>query len=78
MRFDHSTLLNWRFDDIEHAYSARDTILYELGLGYGSDPTDERELRFVYEEKLAAYADARVHHIFGGSNEIMRKLIAGL
>jgi hypothetical protein len=54
MPFDYQKLLAWRFDDLEHAYSARDTILYALGLGYGSDPTDERELRFVYEEKLAA------------------------
>ena len=39
---------------IEHAYTARDTILYALGLGYGSDPTDKGELRFVYEENLLA------------------------
>jgi len=54
MTFDFKKLLAWRFDDIEHAYTARDTILYALGLGYGSDPTDKNELRFVYEEKLLA------------------------
>jgi acyl dehydratase len=54
MPFDYQKLLAWRFDDLDHAYAARDTILYALGLGYGSDPTDESELRFVYEEKLAA------------------------
>ena len=54
MAFDYKKLLDWRFDDIEHGYSVRDTILYALGLGYGSDPTDESELRFVYEEKLLA------------------------
>ena len=54
MPFDYQKLLAWRFDDLEHAYTARDTILYALGLGCGSDPTDESELRFVYEEKLAA------------------------
>jgi acyl dehydratase len=54
MIFDYKKLLNWQFDDVEHAYSARDTILYALGLGYGSDPTNESELRFVYEEKLLA------------------------
>ena len=32
--------------------SVRDTILYALGLGYGSDPLDEDELRFVYEENI--------------------------
>jgi len=54
MSFDYQKLLAWRFDDLEHVYAARDTILYALGLGYGSDPTDESELPFVYEEKLAA------------------------
>lgn len=54
MTFNHQRLLNWNFDDIEHTYALRDTILYALGLGYGDDPTDESELRFVYEEKLAA------------------------
>jgi acyl dehydratase len=32
----------------------RDTILYALGLGLGSDPTDEEQLRFVYETDLRA------------------------
>ena len=54
MVFDYKKLLDWRFDDIEQTYSARDTILYALGLGYGSKPTDKSELRFVYEEKLLA------------------------
>jgi len=37
---------------IEHRYEFRDTILYALGLGYGADPLNEAELRFVYEENL--------------------------
>jgi acyl dehydratase len=36
----------------EQQYDVRDTILYALGLGYGADPLDEAELRFVYEENL--------------------------
>ena len=35
--------------ETEHAYSWKDSILYALGLGYGSDPLDETELPFVYE-----------------------------
>jgi acyl dehydratase len=54
MHFDYTTLLNWQFEDITHTYSDRDTILYALGLGCGSDPVDKSELHFVYEEKLAA------------------------
>ncbi|HEY4069575.1 MAG TPA: MaoC/PaaZ C-terminal domain-containing protein [Burkholderiaceae bacterium] len=32
----------------------RDAILYALGIGLGADPTDERQLRFVYEDGILA------------------------
>jgi acyl dehydratase len=37
-----------------HSYTERDSILYALGVGFGSDPMDRDELRFVYEEGLKA------------------------
>lgn len=37
------------FGSVNQSYTARDTILYALGLGYGADPLDEAELGFVYE-----------------------------
>lgn len=54
MAIDYKRLKSWPFKDIEHRYEAKDTILYALGLGAGSDPMDEADLRFVYEEGLAA------------------------
>lgn len=54
MPVDPQTLLNWRFEDIEHSYTTRDCALYALGVGAGADPMDEAELRFVYEENMAA------------------------
>lgn len=36
------------------SYTERDTMLYALGVGFGSDPMDRDELRFVYEEGLKA------------------------
>jgi acyl dehydratase len=39
---------------IEHAYTAKDAILYALGLGYGGQPADPHELQFVYEKGLKA------------------------
>ena len=45
---------NWKFEDIVHRYTERDTMLYALGVGYGSDPTDRGELRFVFEGGLQA------------------------
>jgi acyl dehydratase len=45
-------LISWNFPPLEHAYSAKDTILYALGVGVGADPMDPRELPFVYEKSL--------------------------
>lgn len=42
-------LLARPFPVIEHEYQPRDTALYALGLGLGADPTDGRQLRYVYE-----------------------------
>ncbi|MEW6256138.1 MAG: MaoC/PaaZ C-terminal domain-containing protein [Pseudomonadota bacterium] len=54
MPIDAEKLLNWPFNDLEHSYQARDTILYALGAGAGSDPLDESDLRFVFEDGLVA------------------------
>lgn len=44
----------WTSGDVRHAYSARDTILYALGLGLGRDPLDAAQLRHTYERELVA------------------------
>jgi acyl dehydratase len=36
----------------EHAYDAKDCMLYALGIGLGHDPMNEDELPFVYEKNL--------------------------
>jgi len=51
---NYQVVKNWTFKDIVHSYAARDTMLYALGIGMGSDPTDESELGFVYEKALQA------------------------
>ncbi len=43
-------VLDWKFPDAEQSYTTRDAMLYALGLGYGRDPLDEADLRYVYEE----------------------------
>jgi acyl dehydratase len=49
---DYDKLRQWTFPEIDRAYTERDTMLYALGLGLGSQPTDEVELRFVTETRL--------------------------
>jgi len=52
MAIDYDKLLNWPFPDVEHSYTAKDAILYALGIGLGVDPTDDDQLKFVYEDRL--------------------------
>jgi acyl dehydratase len=52
MAIDYDKLMQWKGPEVEHAYTARDTMLYALGLGFGADPLDPAQLRFVYEEGL--------------------------
>lgn len=54
MPLNIEALSGWLFEDIEHTYTRRDTMLYGLGLGFGSDPLDDRELKFVYEKHLVS------------------------
>ena len=51
---DYDKIKNWSFPEIEQTYTAKDSILYALGVGYGHDPMDEAQLRFVYEKDLRA------------------------
>lgn len=51
---NYDVVMNWPFPDVVQTYTARDTILYALGLGYGVDPVDESDLRYVYEKDLVA------------------------
>jgi len=52
MAIDYHTLKHWTFPDVEHTYTDKDSILYALAIGLGSDPVDPRPLRYVYEKEL--------------------------
>ena len=54
MPLDANKILNWKFPEIEHSYSEKDTMLYALGLGCGSDPDEASDLKYVYERGLVA------------------------
>ena len=54
MPIDAASLKAWTFEPVREDYTARDTILYALGLGLGQDPLDPDQLRFTYEEGLRA------------------------
>jgi len=54
MAIDYPRLMARQFADKVHSYTWRDSIIYALGLGLGSNPVDPGELRFVYEKALQA------------------------
>jgi acyl dehydratase len=54
MPIDPDKLHALPFPEIRQAYDWRDSVIYALGLGFGQDPMDERQLRFVDETKLLA------------------------
>jgi hypothetical protein len=76
MPLDYATLKSWPFPDVEHRYTARDTMLYALGLGCGGDTTDPDELPFVFEEGLRALPTMAV--VLGGPGFWMRNEKTGV
>jgi acyl dehydratase len=55
MTIDYKKLHAWPFKDEEHTYDWKYSAMYALGVGYGHDPLDARQLRYVYEDdQLAA------------------------
>ena len=49
MPINATSLKNRRFADVYQRFTARDTILYALGIGMGADPQDLAQLRFLLE-----------------------------
>ena len=54
MAINYEKLLNFDIPQVEQKLTKRDTMLYALGVGLGSDPLDLQQLQFVYEENLKA------------------------
>jgi len=52
MSIDRQALLDWDIPEVTQTITQRDTILYALGIGMGSNPVDPQQLKFVYEADL--------------------------
>ncbi|HIE22018.1 MAG TPA: 3-alpha,7-alpha,12-alpha-trihydroxy-5-beta-cholest-24-enoyl-CoA hydratase, partial [Acidimicrobiia bacterium] len=52
MPIDVEAALGYTFPESRFSWDEDDVILYHLGVGAGSDPTDPAELRYVYEGDL--------------------------
>ncbi len=49
---DVERLLAYAIPETHQTYDDRDAILYALSAGFGHDPVDEHQLRYVYEDAL--------------------------
>jgi acyl dehydratase len=65
--FDYKRLKNWHIPPVVHRYTRDEAMLYALGVGYGYDPTDERQLRYVYEKDFVTAPTFAVVLGFPGS-----------
>lgn len=55
MPLDYEKLMRMQHEPSRQTYTRKDTMLYALGLGVGSqDPVDHDELKYVYEHDLVA------------------------
>ena len=56
-------LIHLSIPDVEQSYAERDTILYALGVGVGSEPTSPAHLAYTYEDGLkpVSYTHLRAH-----------------
>ena len=54
MPFDAEQLMDYPIPQAKQTLTRRDCMLYALAVGVGDDPTDEQQLRFVYESGLRA------------------------
>jgi hypothetical protein len=54
MTIVYDKLMALEIAPVEQSYTAKDCMLYALGVGLGHDPMNEGELAFVYEKNLKA------------------------
>lgn len=76
MAIDPDRLIALRLPEVRQHYGWRDSILYALGTGYGMDPTDTAQLRFLDETRLLAVPT--MANVLGYPGFWMRDLDTGI
>lgn len=68
---DYDKVRHLALPEVRQTYTERDTMLYALALGFGADPCDRQELRYVYEKDLRALPTMAV--VLGSPGSWMRE-----
>jgi acyl dehydratase len=67
MPIDYDEIMKLKSEGQEFRYTERETMLYALGIGFMRDPLNEKELPFVYENRLKAVPTMGTVIAFGQS-----------
>lgn len=54
MPLDQEKMVNFEYPETEHSYTERDAMFYALSVGFGAEPNDLDQLKFIYEKNLQA------------------------
>ncbi|MCO5731645.1 MaoC/PaaZ C-terminal domain-containing protein [Rhizobium sp. SSA_523] len=76
MALNEKALMALDIPPVRTTYDWRDSVLYALGLGYGDDPIDPRQLRFVTEEEQQAMP--AMANVLGHDGSWMRDAATGI
>jgi len=52
---DYDNIKNWKFAEVDQTYTENDSILYALGIGFGQEPTNPEQLKYVYEKNMQTF-----------------------
>jgi acyl dehydratase len=52
---DYDNIKNWKFAEVDQTYTENDSILYALGIGFGQEPTNPQQLKYVYEKNMQTF-----------------------
>lgn len=52
---DYHNIKNWKFPEVDQTYTENDSILYALGIGFGQEPTNPQQLKYVYEKNMQTF-----------------------
>jgi len=54
------------YPQIEQSISPRDAMLYALAIGFGDDPLDPDQLKYVYEKDLEVFSTMAITLCYPG------------
>jgi len=66
MAIDYDHIMSLKSEGQTYSYTDRETMLYALGIGFGRDALNEKELSFVYEKNLQTMPSMATVIAWGG------------